>query len=171
MVLLRRGHAGVIVVVIVVVMIMVVVVVMRDLRVGALAGGLQPMLVDVGLQVVAGWPAVVVPQRGLLEAHLVEHAPGQAGLVVGELLGIAEGALHGGHHAGLAAQVPGRAAMPERRPLGDAHRLARREPVAGAAAISDLAAASPRDALLGGLAAGLGEAVARLGHARLDLLA
>src|SRR5262245_6957261 len=86
------------------------------------------MLIEVGFQLVAGWPAVAVPDGALREAHLVEHALGQPGPVIGELLGVAEQTLHGGDDADLAAQIPGRAAVADGSPLHDAHRLTRRKP-------------------------------------------
>ena len=51
---------------------------------------LQPMLVDVGLELVAGRTVIAAPDLALLETDLVEHLRRQAGLVVGEALGVAK---------------------------------------------------------------------------------
>src|SRR5258708_2987035 len=74
-------------------------------------------------------PAIVRPQLAVAEAHAVERLPRQAGAVVGELLGIGEGAAQPLDFAGLAADVPGRAQMAGRR--GAAHRDPRTRREAG----------------------------------------
>src|SRR5262245_43545304 len=85
------------------------------------------MIEDVGLELVAGGPRVAGPDVALAEANLVEHLRRQTRLVVGERLRIAEAAVHRGDYAGLAAQVPGRAAMSENRAVGDSNGIAWRE--------------------------------------------
>src|SRR5262249_43224032 len=64
------------------------------------------------------------PHVQLPEAHLIEHLGREPGPMIGEPLGIAEAAVHGGDDAGLAAHVPGRAAVPERGPRRHPHAIA-----------------------------------------------
>src|SRR5262245_54728084 len=92
---------------------------------------LEPVLVDVRLEVVADRPGVPFPDPALLETHLVEHLRRQPRPVIGELLWVTEGAVDRGDDTGLAAQIPRRAAMPGHRARGDAHLVARREAAGG----------------------------------------
>src|SRR5215831_655057 len=93
--------------------------------------GLQPMLVDVGFQLVAVRTQVPTPQVPLFEAHLIEDARRQSGLVVGKELGIAKPAVNRSDHTRLASEIPGRAAMTEHRACGHAHTVTPREPCGG----------------------------------------
>src|SRR5262245_1175197 len=52
--------------------------------------GLQPMLVDIGFQLVTGRTQIATPQFPLFEAHLVEDARRQSGLVIGKELRVAK---------------------------------------------------------------------------------
>ena len=91
-------------------------------------GGLQPVFVDVDLELVARIAGIVGPQVNLAETNLVENQGGQAGAMIGEALGIAEGTMDEGNFAGLAANEPWRAAMAERRTVVNQDALADREP-------------------------------------------
>src|SRR5262249_36464457 len=71
---------------------------------------------------------------------LVKNLRRQAGLVVGELLGVAEGALQPGHHARLAAQIPGRAAVTRDGPAADPHRVPRGEAAHSAPGVAPMRA-------------------------------
>src|SRR5262245_33450938 len=92
---------------------------------------LQPMLVDVGFQLVAVRTQVPTPQVPLFEAHLVEDARRQSGLVVGKELGIAKPAVNRSDHTRLASEIPGRAAMTEHWACGHAHTVTRANRAAG----------------------------------------
>src|SRR5262249_31214967 len=92
---------------------------------------LQPVLVDVGFQLVAGRPQIATPQITLFEAHLVEDVRRQSGLVVGKALRVAKPAMNRGNNAHLTPEVPGRAAVTEHRPGGHAHTITGGEPRGG----------------------------------------
>src|SRR6516165_902655 len=96
-----------------------------------LCRGLQPMLVDVGFQLVTGRTQVALPQVALLEAHLVEDAHRQSWLVVGKELGVAKPAVNRCDHTRLASEIPGRAAMTEHPACGHAHTVTSGEPCGG----------------------------------------
>src|SRR5262245_8597268 len=92
---------------------------------------LQPVVVDIGFQLVAGGPQVATPQIALFEAHFVENARRQSGLVVGKKLRVAKPAMNRSDNTRLASEVPGRAAVTEHRACGHAHTLTRGEPRGG----------------------------------------
>src|SRR6185437_6423062 len=85
------------------------------------------MLIDLDLDGVLRRPAIVGPQLALAEAHAVERLLRRARTIVGELLGIGEGAAQPLDLAGLAADVPGRAQMAGRRHAAYRDPRARRE--------------------------------------------
>src|SRR6185437_11109959 len=85
------------------------------------------MLIDLDLDGVLGRPAIIGPQLALAEAHAVERLLRRARTIVGELLGIGEGAAQALDLAGLAADVPGRAQMARRRHAAHRDPRARRE--------------------------------------------
>src|SRR6516165_9250312 len=90
--------------------------------------GLQPMLVDVGFQLVTGRTQVALPQVDLFEAHLVEDARRQSWLVVGKELRVAKPTVNRSDHTRFAPEIPGCAAMAEHRACGHAHTVAPGEP-------------------------------------------
>src|SRR5689334_23247925 len=76
---------------------------------------LQPVLVDLDLDRVGIATAIVRPDVALAEADAVERLGRQARTVVGQLLGVGEGAAEPLDHPGMAADVPGRPYVPRRR--------------------------------------------------------
>src|SRR5579883_1802519 len=85
------------------------------------------MLIDLDLDRVLRRAAIIGPEVALAEAHAVKRLARQAGTVVGELLGIGEGAADALDLAHLPADVPGRADMAGRRGAAHPDARARRE--------------------------------------------
>ena len=85
----------------------------------------EPMLVDIGLELIVRAPAVVGPEIRLPKTHLIEHLRGQTRLVVGQLFRIAKNALRAHDHARFAPQEIGSPAVSECQPIVDPDDIAR----------------------------------------------
>src|SRR5690348_6831938 len=84
---------------------------------------LEPMLINLDLDRVAGRALVIGPELALAKAHAIKRLRRRARPVVGELFGIGESAAEPLDLASLTADVPGRADMARR--IGAAHGDAR----------------------------------------------
>src|SRR5215470_4408845 len=104
------------------------------------SGRVEPMFVDLDVDGVAGVAAIAGPYLGLSEAHAIEGLGRQAVAPVGQFLGVRKGAAQPFDHAGLAADVVGRANVPGR--ISTAHRDAVARPEARAHAALPRAAAA-----------------------------
>src|SRR6185295_7258750 len=87
-------------------------------------GRFQPVLVDLDLDRVGLRAAVIGPDLLLDEAHAIERAGRQTIAAEGQLLGIGETAADAFDHAGLAADVVGRAQMAWRIGAPHGHGIA-----------------------------------------------
>src|SRR5262245_25872611 len=94
---------------------------------GSSMGGLEPMLVNVDLDMIAGGTRIVLPNVALAKAHFVEHLRRQPGPMIGEAFGIAEVAVHQTHAAVFAAHIPRRAAVTQHGTLRHQNGIARRK--------------------------------------------
>src|SRR5690554_4080559 len=90
-------------------------------------GAGEPVLVDIGLELILRMSGITVPEIGLPESNLIKHPPRQTRLVIGKLLGIVERPLDTHDQADLAAQEIWRPAVPECHSVIDPDQIARAE--------------------------------------------
>src|SRR5690554_6381973 len=89
----------------------------------------EPIIVDIGLELIVRAPAVVGPEIRLPKTHFIVHLRGQTRLVVGQLYRIAKDALLPHDHSRLAPQEIGSPAVSECQSIVDPDDIVRMKPL------------------------------------------